>query len=74
MFLISRQKFFQVCFSRYRRKNGGKGRGGSVDFDDPVIFVDPRETTEFVGISITEPVTTTTTTMATTTTTQPPSK
>ncbi|EDW49675.1 GM23197 [Drosophila sechellia] len=55
-----------------RRKNGGKGRGGSVDFDDPVIFVDPRETTEFVGISITEPVTTSTTTMATTTTTQPP--
>lgn len=59
---------------RQGKKNGGNGRQGP-DFDDPVIFVDQMETTEFVHrISITEPTTTTPTTMATTTTIQPPSK
>lgn len=64
---------------RQGKKNGngngnGNGRQGA-DFEDPVIFVDQMETTEFVHrISITEPTTTMATTMATTTTTQPPSK
>lgn len=65
---------------RQGKKNGngngnGNGRQGAADFEDPVIFVDQMETTEFVHrISITEPTTTMATTMATTTTTQPPSK